>query len=48
MTECAGERVQILEGTIEEICRRLCKESDKGQRIRLNSLFVGVLTTQEV
>ena len=48
LLRCYDEWRQILGLPLEEICRRLCAETQEGQRLRQNSPFAGVLSPEEV
>jgi hypothetical protein len=48
LLRCYAEWLDILSGPVDEVCERLCAETDEGQRLRQNSPFVGVLTPMEV
>jgi hypothetical protein len=45
---CYAEWREILALPVEQVCARLCEESDAGQRLRQNSPFAGVLSAAEV
>jgi hypothetical protein len=48
LLRCYAEWREILTRSAEEVCARLCAESDEGQRLRQNSPFAGVLSASEV
>lgn len=48
LLRCYAEWREILALPIEQVCARLCEESDTGQRLRQNSPFAGVLPAAEV
>jgi hypothetical protein len=48
LMKCDLEWAEILERPLEEICAILLDESDKGQRLRQNDPFVGILPPEEV
>lgn len=48
LLRCYAEWRELLAQPIEQVCARLCEESDTGQRLRQNSPFVGVLPPAEV
>lgn len=48
LLRCYAEWQAILSRPMDEVCERLCAETDEGQRLRQNSPFVGVLSPAEV
>ncbi len=48
LLRCYAEWREILSQPVEEVCARLCAESDEGQRLRQNYPFAGVLPATEV
>ena len=48
LLRCYAEWQELLARPVAEICEALIAESDKGQRLRQNSPFAGVLPPEEV
>lgn len=48
LLRCYAEWRELLAQPVEQVCARLCEESDTGQRLRQNSPFAGVLSAAEV
>lgn len=48
LLRCYAEWREILAQPVDQVCARLCEESDAGQRLRQNSPFAGVLPAAEV
>jgi hypothetical protein len=48
LLRCYAEWRELLELPIDEVAAILMEESDRGQRLRQNSPFVGILTPAEV
>lgn len=48
LLRCYAEWQKLLARPLAEICQALIAETDKGQRLRQNSPFVGILPPDEV
>ena len=48
LLRCYAEWGQILERPLEDICEALCADNERGQQLRQNSPFAGVLSPAEI